>query len=324
MNIALVVWEVLRRAVVSTHRRDVAASAGMAALVGAGATYSYRRAHRPLWSPPRGRSITAGSLRVRVRGEAGAPILLLHGLIGSGRYWGGAYDHLSKGRRLVVPDLLGFGDSRRPEHGYGPDDHVDAVVACLDAIGVDEPVAIRAHSLGGLIGLRLAATHPDRVSSIVAFGPPIYPGSAAARAHVTATGPMSRLFVFPGHTAERACRWVCGHRAFAARVAMIAHPSLPYEIASDGVQHTWSSYSETLRRVILDAEAPVWLDSIRCPVLFVTGDSDPVVDRGYLRGLPSAYDNVELRERPGGHDLPLTHPADCSAMIETALRSASR
>jgi len=296
----------------------------MAALVGASATYARRRAHRPQWSPPGGRSIRAASLRVRVLGDSGPPILLLHGLIGSGRYWGGAYDHLSNGHRLVVPDLLGFGGSGRPEHGYGPGDHVDAVVACLDALGVDEPVVIGAHSLGGLVGLRLAAFLPDRVASIIAFGPPIYPDAWAARAHVTQTGPMSRLFVLPGRTAEQACRWVCDHRALAARVAMIAHPSLPYEIASDGVQHSWSSYSETLQRVILGAEAAVWLDSIRCPLLFVAGDRDPVVDHDYLRGLPGAYDNVELREHAGGHDLPLTHPADCSAMIETALRSPSR
>lgn len=289
-----------------------------------GATYTHRRTHRPHWSPPGGRSIQAASLRARVLGESGPPILLLHGLIGSSRYWGGGYDHLSKGHRLVVPDLLGFGGSARPEHGYGPDDHVGAVVACLDALGVDEPAVIGAHSLGGLVGLRLAALHPGRVASIVAFGPPVYPDAEVARAHVTQTGPMSRLFVFPGHTAERACRWVCGHRALAARVAMIVHPSLPYEIASDGVQHSWSSYSQTLRRVILDSEAPLWLDSINCPVLFVAGDSDPVVDREYLRGLPAAYENVELRERPGGHDLPLTDPAECSADIRAALRSALR
>ena len=116
--------------------------------------------------------------------------MLLHGLVASGIYWGAAYDRLGHNHRLVVPDLLGFGRSPRPTSGYGPDDHVRALVTCLDELGVAEPVTIGAHSLGTLIAIRLAATHPDRVSRVVAFGPPVYPDRRSALAHVGATSPM--------------------------------------------------------------------------------------------------------------------------------------
>lgn len=89
----------------------------------------------------------------------------------------------------------------------------------------------------------------------------------------------------------------------------------PREIAADGVQHTWPSYSQTLRHVILAAEASAWLDRIVCPVHFVVGDSDPVVDHAYLRRLAGTHANVELSERPGHHDLPFNQPAECSASI---------
>jgi len=267
--------------------------------------------------------VQTSTLSVRALGDSGRPVLLLHGLVASGIFWGGAYDQLADNHRLLVPDLLGFGRSPRPATGYRPDDHAAAVLACLDDLGIDEPVVIGAHSLGALVALRLAATHPERVIAVVAFGPPLYPDQRTARTHVSSTSPMGRLFVLPGQTAERACRFVCDHRAFAADVATLTHPSLPPEIAADAVQHTWASYSQTLQQTILSAEAATWLEQIVCPVHLVAGDRDPVVDHAYLRHLATTHSNVDLHEPPGRHDLPLIHPEECMARIETASSSAS-
>ena len=241
--------------------------------------------------------------------------MLLHGLVGSSNYWGAAYDPLAESHRLVVPDLLGFGRSPRPEHGYTPDDHVRALVSCLDDLDFHEPAVIAGHSLGVLIAVHLAATHPERVSGIVGFGPPLYPDRGAALQHVGATSPMGRLFVLPGRTAEVACRWVCEHRKLAARLATLTHPSLPRPIAADSVQHTWASYSQTLENVILSTAANASLHRAECTMRFVAGDRDRVVDLPYLRRLRSPSAQVELEEWRGGHDLPLSHAPACAEMI---------
>ncbi|MEO7573471.1 MAG: alpha/beta hydrolase [Acidimicrobiales bacterium] len=287
------------------------------------ATHAHRRARRTMWTRPGGRVIRTPTLSTRLLGDGGPPVLLLHGLVASGIYWGGAYDRLAAQHRLVVPDLLGFGHSPRPVTGYGPDDHADAVVGCLDALGIDAPVVIGAHSLGTLIALRLASSRPERVAAIVAFGPPIYPDPATATAHVGATSPMGRLFVLPGRTAEIACRWVCDHRELAAHLAALTHPGLPREIAADAVQHSWASYSETLALVVLAAEATTWLERVRCPVHLVAGDSDPVVDHDHLRRMAELHPGVTLRVLPGRHDLPVTHATDCASMIAAAPRPGS-
>lgn len=259
--------------------------------------------------------VDAGGLAVRVLGDDGPAILLLHGLVGSGQYWGADYDSLADHHRLVVPDLLGFGRSPRPATGYSTDDHVSAVVDCLDALGIFEPVTIGAHSLGTLVALRLAATHPERVAGIVAFGPPLYPDPKSARAHVAATGPMGRLIALPGPIAHALCAWLCRHRELAARLSVWANPELPPAIAADGVQHTWASYSETLQQVLLAAEAGQWLDDVTIPVLLVAGDTDPVVDLEFLHCLASAHDAVQLDIWAGEHHLPLVWPADCVAAV---------
>lgn len=274
---------------------------------------------RLAWSPPGGRVVDS-SLSVRILGGGGPPVVLLHGLVGSGMYWGSAYDRLAEDHRLVVPDLLGFGRSPWPPSGYGPDEHADALRRCLDDLGISASVVIAAHSLGGLVALRLARTQPHRVAGIVAFGPPLYPDRATARARVAATSRMGSLFVLPGPAAEMACRWMCSHRAVAARLAVVAHPALPPAIAADAVQHTWASYSQTLERVILAADASGWLDRITCPVRLVAGDRDPVVDRRHLRHLARRHAGVELAEWPGGHNLPLARPEDCIEEIEHMAR----
>ncbi len=132
---------------------------------------------------------------------------------------------------------------------------------------------------------------------------------------------MSRLFVLPGGAAELACRWVCDHRAVAARLAMLSHPELPPEIAAGAVEHTWTSYSSTLQEVILDAEAASWLPRVHCPVHLVAGSRDPVVDHAYLRLLASTSETIQLHERPGRHDLPLIEPDACRTRIASLLAS---
>ena len=273
------------------------------------------------WAPSRGSIVSTPSLTARVLGDTGSPVVLLHGLVASGLYWGAAYDRLADEHRLVVPDLLGFGRSPRPASGYGPDDHADAVRSCLDDLGITEPAVIGAHSLGGLVALRLAATNPDRVAGVVAFGPPLYPDEAAARAHVASTGPMGRLLILPGPAAEAACRWMCNHRTIAARVAGLMHPGLPTPIAADATQHTWTSYSQTLERVILLAQASNWLDDVQCPVRLIAGEQDPVVDHAFLRRLATDHANLDVVVRPGRHDLPLTQPTTCAASIAATAAS---
>jgi pimeloyl-ACP methyl ester carboxylesterase len=263
------------------------------------------------------------ALAARIDGEAGTPVVLLHGLVASGMYWGGAYDALARRHRLVVPDLLGFGHSPRPPSGYGPDDHVGALLTCLDDLDVSEPATVGAHSLGDLIAIRLAATHPDRVSSIIAFGPPLYADRQSALAHVGGTSLMGRLFALPGKTAEIACRWVCDHRALSAKLAVLTHPGLPPPIAADGVQHTWESYSETLDRVILASEAPAWLADVTHPVQLIAGDHDRVVDHQFLRRLVAGHDKVSADFWGGGHDLPLARPGECVEAIERMTAASS-
>ncbi|MFP5318866.1 MAG: alpha/beta fold hydrolase [Acidimicrobiia bacterium] len=236
-------------------------------------------------------------------------MLLLHGLGGSQRYWGGDYDVLARGGRLVVPDLLGFGSSPKPGSGYAPADHADALAATLDWVGVEEPVVVGAHSLGCLIALALAERHPHRVSAIVGAGPPLYADETEARRRIARLGWLERQLAVGGPAAERVCRLVCDHPRLAAVVGRLARPRLPWAVVADGFRHTWASYSETFRAVILAARGDRWVGAVGVPVTFLAGERDAVVDHRHLAELGAAHPHVIVHTVAGAdHDLPIATP----------------
>lgn len=268
------------------------------------------------WSPPRG-ELRRGPLAYRVVGTSGRFLILLHGLAGSNRFWGGTYDRLADRWRLIVPDLLGFGDSPWLASGFGPDDHVAALTRCLDEAGVNEPALLVGHSLGAIIAIRLAVTQPWRVRSVVAIAPTIYRDVADARRRLSGYGVMERLFSADSRTAKAICLWMCDHREMAGKIAIWLRPDLPPAVARDAVRHSWLSYSETYRKVIQTADAIRWLPQLRCPLTVIAGDRDPLVDLNLLHQLSVSQPTIELRVIHGAkHDLPLRFSEYCAALIE--------
>lgn len=282
-------------------------------------TRSLRR--RISWAPGGG-ALHDGALHARTLGAGAAGVVLLHGLGGSNAYWGAAYDTLAGTGRLVVPDLLGFGASPRPPSGYATEDHLQALTGLLDELGVTGPIVVGAHSLGGLLAIALAERRPELVDGVVAFCPPLYADEATARRHVARLGWLERQLATDSLWAEAMCRWMCDHRAASATIASAFRPGLPAAIRRDGVEHSWTSYSETFGHVLAAAEGGRWLASLHVPVELVVGTDDPVTDLAYLRGLAQSLPHVTVTVCAGAdHDLPLTDPTSAVRALTSAVGS---
>jgi pimeloyl-ACP methyl ester carboxylesterase len=98
----------------------------------------------------------------------GSPVLLLHGWTDSSRVWTILAPQLMK-HRLLVPDQRGHGASDRPECCYALADLAYDAKLFLDAMKV-ERAGVVGHSLGSMVGQRLAAEHPERVERLVLIG----------------------------------------------------------------------------------------------------------------------------------------------------------
>ena len=276
------------------------------------------------WVAPRG-DVRMGSLAVRVLGQD-PPTLLLHGFMGSNRYWGAAYDRLADRSLLLAPDLLGFGASPHPASGYGPDDHGSALVHSLEELDVCGDLQVVGHSTGALLALWLSGKYPDKVRRVVAIAPPLFRDPGHARRQLRQLGLLERLFAFQDWAAKLFCKALCEKRPrLAARLYAMIRPELPYPVLEDATRHSWTSYSETVRKVIFAAEAVQWLTSARCEIVLVAGTEDRLLDLDLFRELSDRYPHVQLRIVPGaGHHLPLTRPDDCLAAIEGRARLRGR
>ncbi|MGD2019087.1 MAG: alpha/beta fold hydrolase, partial [Planctomycetota bacterium] len=94
-----------------------------------------------------------------------APLVLLHGSPGSADDFRDLGPLLARGRRLVVPDLPGFGVSPGDVPDLSARAHAAYVRALLDELGV-ERCHVLGFSMGGAAALELAAAAPERVRSV--------------------------------------------------------------------------------------------------------------------------------------------------------------
>jgi pimeloyl-ACP methyl ester carboxylesterase len=97
---------------------------------------------------------------------AGIPVLLLHGSPGNGNVFRGLAAALGHGRRLVIPDLPGFGHSTLSIPDYSLRAHARYVLDLLDQLGLGR-VHVLGFSMGGGVALEIAAQDGPRVASMV-------------------------------------------------------------------------------------------------------------------------------------------------------------
>ncbi|OSI62313.1 alpha/beta hydrolase [Bradyrhizobium canariense] len=101
----------------------------------------------------------------------GRTVVLLHGRNFPSSYWAPVIKMLSEaGFRVVVPDQIGFGKSSKPIGELHFDNLARNTIALLDHLNIDK-AEIVAHSLGGMLGVRIARAFPDRVAHLVLTAP---------------------------------------------------------------------------------------------------------------------------------------------------------
>ena len=178
----------------------------------------------------------------------GPPLVILHGLFGSGRNWQGIARRLS-GWRVIVADARNHGASPwADDMDYAA--MADDVFALIDALGLDRPVLL-GHSMGGKTAMTAALMRPGSIRALIAadIAPVAYVHShlslvramqavdltqvrrradADAALSEAAPEPAMRDFllqnlVFDGGTA----RWRINLEALAANMAALTGWSLP-------------------------------------------------------------------------------------------------
>jgi len=104
----------------------------------------------------------------------GAPVVLTHGLAASLHDWDELMPLLAgHGYGAYALDLLGHGESEKPVHRseYTVEKVFEHFAQWIDSLGIQEPMTLIGHSLGGGLSLMYSLRHPERVKALVLVNP---------------------------------------------------------------------------------------------------------------------------------------------------------
>lgn len=105
--------------------------------------------------------------------EAGAPVVLIHGNLSTGRYYEQVMAAAPSAFRMIAPDMRGFGrtPNRRVDATRGLRDWSDDAASLVAALGIDQPVHLAGWSTGGAAIASYAIDRPDGVASLTFIDP---------------------------------------------------------------------------------------------------------------------------------------------------------
>jgi len=210
----------------------------------------------------------------------GPALLLLHGMLESGRRLAQLALRLSSAYRVLLPDLRGYGRSSPPARTFPPDfyqrDAAD-MAALLDHLGVPA-VRILGTGDGAEVALLLALARPALVRAVVAVD-------------VAGALPAALLEQLPALGG-----WVDAPapNQLADREAAIRLYGL------EGVRAQWAGWKQAVQAIIA-AGGNISLaqaGAIRCPVLILNGAADPLNTPALSQALAAALPQATLQLLP--------------------------
>jgi 3-oxoadipate enol-lactonase len=253
--------------------------------------------------------VPGGSLVAEVSGM-GAPVVLVHTGLSDRRMWTSVAGLLEQSLTVGRFDMRGFGESSVP---HAPFRHVDDLLAVLHQLALGSVHLVGA-SYGGKVALEFAASHTDRLASLVLLAP-LLPGSdwsPAMRAYGNAEEDALQRGDLDAAIELNLQVWVRGSaRAWSDETRVVAdeiRASLRVALTNQ----------PSVEEHELDAEAPVreLLHRIDTPTLVVVGEADVgdfVTNAEYLAGhIPGA----ELTRLPDtGHLIALERPHETAILV---------
>lgn len=113
-------------------------------------------------------------LNFDVQGAGQPAVIMLHGILGSHHYWDGVVTQLGKHHKLILIDLLGFGESPKPDIKYSVIQHLRKIEDVIEKIQPEKDKAvIVGHSMGAFLALNYAIAFPNRVKKIILINAPM-------------------------------------------------------------------------------------------------------------------------------------------------------
>ena len=272
------------------------------------------------------RAVEFGPLEAAGAHGLATPLLLLHGIGAGASAWVPAARTLATRRRVLVPDLLGFGSSPWPEVSYGVHDHLSAILNLLERRGLAAgPLDVAGHSMGAILAAELAVRLGHRARRIALVSLPYFRSEVEAKQAIGTLGVLARLTVLDHWAAGTVCAAMCALRPQLRWLAPHFARHVPADVARDTVMHNYASYSRSLREVIVRHRLEPALERLADrDILLIHGDADRSAPIEHIRPLTARFPHWRLETVPGAdHALPIVRAGTVARLLEIFLAPGS-
>ena len=252
-------------------------------------------------------------MHYRIDGMGDPPLVLLHQTPRSSDEFNEMIPMLSRKRRTIAPDIIGYGDSDKTTEYYGAEDYAKTIIMLLDNLGINKATIVGHHS-GSKIAVELATAFPERLEKLVLIGPYFWNADTRQRA-VTQTGRYGKF-----KTREDGSHLMEMWHSYWASEA--PEPEIRNRMVLDILKA-----GETLHRGHVASAAyrqEERLPLIQCPTLIIWGTRD--LEWHYEIGhntnnlAESIPDCTVAKVQDGAVSLPNEKPAEVSRLILEFLR----
>jgi len=236
-------------------------------------------------------------------------VVLQHGNGRSSRFWYQWVPYLSRFYKVVRPDVRGLGRSGADfdvARDLTLETCVADLVAILDALGADS-VHFCGESMGGMMGVVLAALHPARVRTLTLVSTPAYlrePGGKASVALRTASLQSVK---------EAGVEGWAKSESRSMRFPDDADPGLIEWYAAELARNRPEA-ADAMARFAEKADTREYLKQVACPVLGLYPSAGPITSGGQEKLLAASLRDLRLIHLPAHyHKVQLMFPATCAS-----------
>lgn len=267
----------------------------------------------------------AGKMSCLMAGE-GQPFLLLHGIPGSAFAWGGAGKLLAEQYQIIIPDLLGFGQSHLAlDDDYYMESQAAGLRTVLDALNIKR-FYLGGHDFGGPVAITLLRLFPDLVvKGLVLSATNMFTDTYIPPPLRVAGVPQLNKLVFKAIAGNRIGLRLM-YLAATQEKQEASWEKFKRHLTPSGMNFTWRIFQRSLVDLKTNYQAiEAMLPQLNLPTLILWGDKDPFfavsVAQRTQQTIPGS--TLKIYENTG-HFVPEERPAAVAQDIKNFFENQER
>ncbi|NCU29901.1 alpha/beta fold hydrolase [Candidatus Saccharibacteria bacterium] len=220
----------------------------------------------------------------RLRKRTSVTYIFIHGLGDTGELWEPLLKKLPENVNYVTVDLLGFGDSKKPEWArYNATMQARSLLMTFTRLGIVGDVVVIGHSLGGLVAVESAKRYPLYVKKLVLCSPPIYDSDFSPSTKKLHQDTLNHLY----RDVSKSPNLVINAYALGKRLRIV-NQSLKV------TPETLPAFMSSLQASIVNQNTLKLIGQLKMPIVIIDGLFDVLTVNQVLKEIAKNNDNIQL------------------------------